>query len=86
MLTVLGDWWYKRVNPQMIYDFGAFNSSSYAYPVIVGNKAHKSNISLDKLLTVKPEQLKGKSYKSDFGLVFTANLENLYKLPAARRK
>jgi hypothetical protein len=81
---VLGDWWYRHANINLLPSPDPFTNNSFAFPVIVGNLKTTSPISLETGLQANLQQLGEYSYKGEFGLIYTANTENIYKLPVPK--
>lgn len=84
MFQVLGDWWYRHANINLLPSPDPFTNNSFAFPVIVGNLNTTSPISLESGLQASLQQLGEYSYKGEFGLVYTANSDNIYKLPTKK--
>ena len=84
MFQVLGDWWYQNANINLLPSPEPFTNNSFAFPVIVGNIKTTKPISLETGLQASLQQLGEYSYKGEFGLVYTANTENIYKLPVQK--
>ena len=81
MFQVLGDWWYRHANINLLPSPDPFTNNSFAFPVIVGNLKTTNPISLETGLQASLQQLGEYSYKGEFGLVYTSNSDNIYKLP-----
>lgn len=84
LFQTLGDWWYHQTNINLLPSPEPFTNNSFAFPVIVGNLKTTSPISLETGLKANLQQLGEYAYKGEFGLAYTANAENIYKLPVQK--
>ena len=81
MFQVLGDWWYRHANINLLPSPDPFTNNSFAFPVIIGNLKPTNPISLETGLQASLQQLGEYSYKGELGLAYTSNSDNIYKLP-----